>query len=251
MGKPRASRTAAGKKPRSAGSGRGKAPAKKSAPKKAAPARKTTSKKVPPEKSNKAPPEKAAAKKAASKPGPGRSRPPSKAPPAPTIEPHLWQPGPHAEEIGLLDVPSGKVMVCDAGTLWGPVAVELPPGRYHVRIARNEQGDNEAAILLAEGAAPVNWTEVGTYGVDAGMSAFFDAEVFARVDRHRFPISIYDDLISNHLDPAEAKGHAGAFVPFEEARFSACRSGYGDGVYPVFVGHGASGAVQAVVTIFM
>ena len=108
-----------------------------------------------------------------------------------------------------------------------------------------------AAVLYKPDASVVAWTEKGAYAVDAGMSAFFDGDVFARVDKHVWPISIYDDLISNHLDPAETEGHAGAFVPYEDTKFSACRSGWGDGVYPVYAGADASGTIVAVVTTFL
>jgi len=177
--------------------------------------------------------------------------PPQEEKSAQGVAAHLWQAGAHSEEIGELSIPSGKVKVCDAGTLFAPVEVALPPGDYDVRIQRNEDGDNAAAVLIAKSAKPLVWKEIGAYGVDAGMSGFFDADVFDRIDKHTFEVSIYDDLICNHLDPAEEEGHAGAFVPFEEAKFSACRSGYGDGVYAVFEGRDASGTVVAVVTTFM
>jgi hypothetical protein len=167
------------------------------------------------------------------------------------IDARLWSSGPHAEEIGDLEIPSGEVMVCDAGTLFDPVEVSLPKGVYQVRVARSDEGDNASAVLIARDATPVSWEDVGAYGVDAGMSGFFDADVFGRVDDHRWPVSLYDDLISKHLDPAEERGHAGAFVPYEEAKFSACRSGHGDGVYPVYVGRDAKGAVVAVLTTFL
>jgi hypothetical protein len=172
------------------------------------------------------------------------------APKAITIEAVVWQAGSSSEEIGELEVPSGVVHVCDAGTLFAPVAVKLPKGVYEVRVARDDRGDNGAAVLAKKGAKPVKWKNVGAYAVDAGMAGFFDGDVFMRVDKHVWPISIYDDLISNHLDPAEAEGHAGAFVPYEETKFSACRSGGGDGVYPVFAGHDANGDVVVVVTTF-
>lgn len=163
-----------------------------------------------------------------------------------------WQASAESEEIGELEIPSGKVKVSDAGTLFAPVEVAIPKGTWHVRITRNGDGDNIAAVLYQRpDAAPIAWREQGSYAVDAGMSGFFDGDVFARVDKHVWPISIYDDLISKHLDPKEAEGHAGAFVPFEETKFSACRSGYGDGVYPVFAGTDASGAIVMVVTTFL
>jgi hypothetical protein len=171
---------------------------------------------------------------------------------APPVHPpsELWQAGPSSEELGQLHIASGKVTVSDAGALMEPIEVEVQPGHYAVRVRRDASGLNLAAALVADGAAPVRWETVGEYPVDAGMSGFFDNALFERVSNHDWKISIYDDLICNHLDPAERQGHAGAMVPFEAAQFSACKSGYGDGVYPVHVGRDAAGAVVAVVTTF-
>lgn len=156
----------------------------------------------------------------------------------------------NTEELGELDIPSGRVCVCDAGTLAGPVIVGLPKGKYIVRIQRDDSRENTAAVLIAPGKRPTKFEEVGHYPVDAGMSGFFDHDPLVRADQHSWDMNIYDDLICNHLDPAEAKGHAGAFVPFGNSAFSACKSGAGDGVYPVFVGRDAAASVVAVVTIF-
>jgi hypothetical protein len=170
---------------------------------------------------------------------------------APRIDAHLWSAGSHAEEIGDLEISSGRVMVCDAGTLFDPVEVSLPKGVYRVHVARDKGRDNAAAVLIAKDATPVSWKEAGAYGVDASMSGFFDADVFDCVEDHDWSVSLYDDLISKHLDPAERRGHAGALVPHEEAKFSACRSGFGDGVYPVYVGRDANRKVVAVLTTFL
>ncbi len=193
---------------------------------------------------------KSPARKASAKPKKKKKAAPPK-PRLVTIAESIWQPGTHAEEIGDLEIASGKVKVSDDGTLIGPIGVVVPKGSYQVRITRNADGDNLAAVLIRNGTTPVTWKVRGAYAVDAGMSAFFDGDVFARVDKHVWPVSIYDDLICNHLDPAEREGHAGAFVPFEETKFSACRSGDGDGVYPVYAGSDASGTVVAVVTTFL
>ena len=195
---------------------------------------------------------KTAPRKASAKPKKKKPAPKPKAKPKGiALADALWQSGTHAEEIGELEIPSGKVKVSDAGTLFAPVEVAIPKGTYHVRITRNDDGENRAAVLIKKDAVPSAWFDKGSYAVDAGMSGFFDGDVFARVDKHVWPISIYDDLICNHLDPAEREGHAGAFVPYEETKFSACRSGYGDGVYPVYEGRDAKGNVVAVVTTFL
>lgn len=167
------------------------------------------------------------------------------------FDPRLWRGGPLAEDLGHLDVPSGRVRVCDAGTLFNPVSVAVPAGRHLARVLRERSGDNLAAALVVGQGEPVSWEEVGGYGVDAGMAGFFDANLYDAVDGHEFEQSLYDDLISKHLDPAERLGRAGALVPFAEGSFSACRSGWGDGWYPVHVGRDAGGEVVVIVTTFL
>lgn len=166
------------------------------------------------------------------------------------VSPEAWKSSATSEELGELTIPSGAVMVGDAGSLMAPVKVDVAAGTWRVRVTRRRDGKNASAALYREGAAPVAWDKRGDYPVDAGMAGFFDSGLFARVEKHPWQISIYDDLICEHLDPAEAQGHAGALVPFEELKFSACASGSGDGVYPVFAGTDAGGAVVVVVTTF-
>lgn len=167
------------------------------------------------------------------------------------FDPRLWRGGPLTEHIGDLDVPSGDVSICDAGTLFGPVPVAVPPGRYPVRVLKDLRGDNVAVALRVGGTEPVRWSEDGTFGVDAGMAGLFDSKLLAKLERQDFPTSIYDDLIQRHLDPAEDEGRAGAMVPFDGGAFAACRSGHGDGFYSVWVGRDTAGKVAVVVTEFI
>ncbi len=181
-------------------------------------------------------------------------RAPSKKKPAPSlVAANLWKPATKgAEELGVLELPSGTVSVCDAGTLLRPVHVKLPAGKYQARVVFDGVHDNLSMALVKKGATPIAWKNVGSYGVDAGMAGFFDGKLYKKLDKHQFPDdgNMYDSLIANHLDPAETKGHAGAFVPFLDSKFCACRSGQGDGVYATFVGKDKNGIVVAVVTTF-
>jgi len=167
------------------------------------------------------------------------------------FDPRLWRGGPNIEDLGHIAVTSGRVAVCDPGTLFDPVTLRVPVGRYPVRVLRGADRRNAAASLVLRPGEPVRWDEAGAYGVDAGMSGFFDGDLLDRLDREDFETSIYDDLISLHLDPAERLGHAGALVPFAEGAFSVCGSGWGDGLYPVHVGRGGDGEVVVVVTTFL
>lgn len=168
-----------------------------------------------------------------------------------SFDPRLWRGGPLTDEIGTLSIPSGTVGICDPGTLFEPVTVGPVEERGLVRVLRDRRGENLAMALVVRATEPVRWEEAGAFGVDAGMAGFFDAALLEVLDEHRFPVSIYDDLISRHLDPAERKGHAGALVPFQDLAFSACRSGWGDGEYPVWVGHDEDDRVAVIVAIFV
>ena len=167
------------------------------------------------------------------------------------FDPRLWRGGPLTEHIGDLDVPSGQLRVCDAGTLFEPVAVTVPSGRHPVRVLRNRGGDILAAAVRVGPGEPSRWSEEGAYGVDAGLAGFFDGALLEKVDAHAFETSIYDDLIALHLDPAEDAGQAGAMVPFDGGGFATCRSGHGDGIYAVYVGTDPRGAAAVVVTEFI
>lgn len=167
-----------------------------------------------------------------------------------TIARELWSEGPDTVELGSLRVTSGAVVVCDAGVLDDGVDVDVPNGEYLVRIAKNEHGEITASSLLARGASPVSFEEVGDYGVDAGLSGFFDKALHERASTFDFPSDIYNDLIDGVLYPKDAPETSMTMVPFEGGTFSACRSGGGDGVYPVFVGRDAKGEIVAVITTF-
>jgi hypothetical protein len=93
----------------------------------------------------------------------------------------------------------------------------------------------------------VAFREAGRFGVDAGTAGFLDAHVFAALSDHVFEENAYDDLLAPSLATA---GAAAALVPFEGSMFFACRSGDGDGVYPVFVGSDAAGTPVAVLVSF-
>ncbi len=164
-------------------------------------------------------------------------------PRTPAFGRHLWDADPALREIGRLAVPSGEVIVCDPGLLDGGVSLAVEPGQYAVRVHTAGGQLNTAAALVANDAEPVTFEHVGSYGVDAGVSGFFDLAVHAAA--RDFGGNIYDDLIA---DPLEA--HAAALVPLEGQHFSACTSGHGDGVYPVFVGRSAAGKVVVVLTTF-
>lgn len=185
----------------------------------------------------------------------GHQPPPPAAPSASSvvIDARFWSPGPNAIELGELPIPSGEVVVVDPGVLQGAVRVAIPPGTYRVRLARTPERSVESAAIVAPSAAPVRWEEVGAYAVDAGMSGFFDAGVFARVQRATWKRNIYDDLIAQWLEPAEKqqRGRGGVLVPFEKDTFSACSSGDGDGLYSVYAGRDARGMIVAVVTSFL
>ncbi|GLZ80836.1 hypothetical protein Afil01_56430 [Actinorhabdospora filicis] len=176
-------------------------------------------------------------------------------------------------ELGRLALPSGRLAACDPSVVWElePFTAELPPGDHPVELAVADvatvngvpqQARKVAAarvVIAAEAAASWEMAVVAGqdtaslsgdlyfgYGVDAGIGAFLDAEAAKALDR------IND---ADELDGALAtarEGDLGALVGDTESglNVAAFPSGWGNGVYPTWVGRAADGRVVSVVTDF-
>ena len=166
-------------------------------------------------------------------------------------------------EAGVLHVPSGRVAARDPACGTEPAFRRtIPPGSYRVVAGLTEMTDvaylalwvKDTPIVRAElafldernedGDAHPLWRGACQYGVDAGLGCFVDATlasaaraaVRAAIDA-KDPVVLYGDW--HYLNY-----HVGA------GNVVMCRSGFGDGYYPTYVGLDAQGDVVCFVTDF-
>ncbi|MEV0645070.1 DUF4241 domain-containing protein [Phytomonospora sp. NPDC050363] len=184
-------------------------------------------------------------------------------------------------DLGELAVPTGRLAACDPMVYWElePFTVELPRGAHPVRLsvvlvdAVHGQPQPEAhrrvaaAQVLVRDTPAMAWEMAVTagqdtstltgdlyfgYGVDAGTGAFIDASGGKALDRINDADSAYD-LDDALTDAGKAvPPRMGANVTDEETGLNVVvfPSGWGDGVYPTWIGRDAAGEVVSVVTDF-
>lgn len=168
--------------------------------------------------------------------------------------------------IGELDVPSGRLCVCDPLTSsfeeLAPLAREAPTGTFpvEVAIARMANGDLRVACArvrfdaatqattwepaLVEGQPPPGEDEVPGYGVDAGMGSFLDA-----VARASFDEATTDAWLAA-LERNSVDTWTSHVAGIGKANVVMCSSGWGDGFYASWWGLSAEGHVVELVTDF-
>jgi len=185
----------------------------------------------------------------------------------------------HIADGGELWLPTGRVVACDPFVYLGqgdnePFTVAVEPGRYRVEAAvatltrpgATPSGDPHrrvaAARLVVRDAPTATWelavrsgqdlaelgdVELYGYGVDAGTGAFYDAAADASFPECEGDEGPLWDAFENstwgpgpHLVTAPDTGH----------NLVAFSSGWGDGVYPTWIGRTATGEVTCFVTDF-
>jgi Protein of unknown function (DUF4241) len=190
------------------------------------------------------------------------------------------------EVLGEIPLPDGRLIVgdpylCQPDTL--PLVERVPPGAHPVATALVEVEEDhrrETALLLVAGSAPiVRWSlaltepapgtrrvvpDTSTFGVgefvghavEMGTSAIFSPD--ARDARgHLFDqdIGMFDDPLTKAMDASmEARLVQAAMAPPRAdggLPVAACRAGWGDGMYPTWLGHAADGSVVVVMSDFM
>ncbi|MFF4652256.1 DUF4241 domain-containing protein [Streptomyces sp. NPDC001380] len=177
-----------------------------------------------------------------------------------------------------LGLPTGQVVACDPFTGFGPYGpgpftVSVPPGRYPVVLsAVTVTGPGEAAperphrrvagarltvldapvarweLALTEGQdlAGLGEDEFFGYGVDAGTGCFVDASAVEALGDHEEETEALMggfEAVDFDAVPVRTAAPAGA----EAVAFG---SGWGDGVYPTWVGRTADGDAACFVTDF-
>jgi len=177
--------------------------------------------------------------------------------------------------VGPVTAPSGRIVGCDPLTdaeAAPPFIATVPPGRYELRawvaaIHRGASGSDvrtAALQLVVSGHPTVRWelaltegqnpAELGSdgffgYPVDAGVGTLADVVAVRALAEWDFD-RLDDVYIPAQVPPAPAPVDA---ITDEStgANVIIVSSGWGDGVYPTFVGRAADGQVTAFVTDFM
>lgn len=150
--------------------------------------------------------------------------------------------------------PTGKVVVGDLLTAseLAALPLEVAPGEHPVflSLARFKEESRVAAMaLVLDDAAPARWEAAWTFDVDAGVAGFADAALFEHIQGE-------DDLHSTRLQRALARhdqpswSWAALGVPGQAGNLVVASSGWGDGIYTVWIGREAGGRAVAVVAGF-
>ena len=165
-----------------------------------------------------------------------------------------------------LRLPSGRIVACD------PFTVAVPPGSYpvtasvveitapdgserpqqRVAAARLTVLDEpvavwEQAVVPEQDLASLGEDEFYGYGVDAGTGCFVDADAVE-------PLGEFDGDTETLQAAFEAVEWSAAVVtladPASGHNLVAFSSGWGDGVYPTWIGRTGTGEVACLVTEF-
>ena len=167
------------------------------------------------------------------------------------------------EELGNLDLPSGRLYACDPFVELeqdsaAAFLASVPAGSYPIQVARVRRdgtaGSWVVAVKLVIWDEPAFTWEVDDdrpgYGVDAGAGCFIDLE----------SVPVFEQLHGAGVDSPvraafrPADGEAVATILTDAASGQAMAvfsSGPGDGYYPTWIGRGVSGEVVCFVTQFM
>ena len=188
--------------------------------------------------------------------------------------------------IGMLQVPSGNIVVCDPLVMpdTKPLLRRVKPGAYPVKlyIAKlKDAGDRYALAKLefqhkradkwvlatseGDNVSELNGKdEYFGFPVDAGLGAFFDYEsgkaynsFSTQFDKEHVAGNIYDDLLANEFkknankqDPKDAGNWTNFKIPRSNLNIMMFQSGFGDGNYPAYWGMTNSNEVVSLVIDF-
>ena len=158
------------------------------------------------------------------------------------------------ERIATLLLSSGKIVACDPLVFPDEPAFEraVRPGAYPVDVVIAKLPDQQriaAARVTFSSGTPVRFEPARTYGVDAGVGCFMDAET-ARVllrAMHEVWDNYRDDVLSAEIGDRDWVDHRPAGTA---GNVVIVHSGWGDGIYASYGGVDESGAPLCLVTSF-
>ncbi len=160
------------------------------------------------------------------------------------------------QEVGTYNVRGTELIGVDSLTFspsygWPWFPVPEGPARVVVFDDPAEQALSKAAILFSD-AAPVCGNEVGTMPVDTGTGAFLDRPTAEALDAVAVAMgpncNLYDCMMAKQVG---AYQFAQMIRLPDGTSYPAFSTGFGDGVYPVFLLRDASGAPVAAYADFL
>ncbi len=180
----------------------------------------------------------------------------------------------YTQPVDKIVITSGTIATCDpfVDTNPEPYTFQFPTGEFPVElaIAKFESDDErvvyarivfsdqaaatyEMAALEGQDLASLTEREYFGYGVDAGTGCFMDASIASIYDEKMAENeALYDDLF-DEMD--KSYQHTRSWLSFKPSddrpeNIICFSSGWGDGMYPSFIGKDAKGDVVSLVTDF-
>ncbi len=178
----------------------------------------------------------------------------------------------YTQQIGSLDIPTGKIIVTDILTLPDntPLNVTFPIGKFPVQLAIGvynyslEEKDERVgfARIKFDDSLPVRWEmallpeqniedlkedEIFGYGVDSGTGSFLD------YSNHELIQDFMDseegcDIIFSEMDTTYK--HTRSWYIWSENKVAIFSSGTGDGFYASYIGYNENNNIGRLVTDF-
>ncbi|WP_295671684.1 DUF4241 domain-containing protein [uncultured Mucilaginibacter sp.] len=172
-------------------------------------------------------------------------------------------------DMGLLNVPTGSVVVCDPLTMpdWPPLNRKIPKGNYPVKIYLADFGNGHLRVTLAhleiapgraerwalavrdgEDVTPLkNEADYFGFPVDAGIGCFWDEktrDAFVKLDKKLYETQgegVYDLYLTDEFRksatyPDDIGSWATYTIPGTQLNVTMFSSGWGDGRYPAYWG---------------
>jgi hypothetical protein len=189
--------------------------------------------------------------------------------------------------IGNLNVPSGKIIVCDplVSFNWIPLSKNINPGNYPIKIyiAKTKNAGNRFALaqLQISDKKASKWVlaiqeneninelieddSFFGFSVDSGLASFFDYQTGIEYDKFEKQFyeknpgkNIYDDFFDaefnknkiNKDNTTENGSWINYIFPTTELNITMFESGYGDGVYPAYWGIDEQGEITSLIIDF-
>lgn len=190
--------------------------------------------------------------------------------------------------IGNLNVPTGKIIVCDplVSSNWIPLSKNINPGSYPIKIyiAKTENAGNRFALaqLQISDKKASKWVlaiqenesinelieddSFFGFSVDSGLASFFDYQTGLEYDKFENQFyknnpgkNIYDDFLDaefqknklNKDDVTEVGSWINYKFPNTELNIPMFESGFGDGVYPAYWGIDEDGEITSLIIDFL